>query len=96
MGAGGVIGDGGDGWAGDGIFNVREVEGRSDELEGGRGGGGIGDVALCTRGGGPDVEGATNTCDKAGRDFDRIWVGIVKRRAAELDEGVWGRVGGTG
>lgn len=67
LGAGGVTGDDGDGCAGGGIFNDRELEGRSDALEGGRGG----DVAPCV---GCTWIGdwATNTCESEGRDFDRI------------------------
>jgi len=40
-----------------------------------------------------DGEGKTE--DSAGRDFIRMDVGIVKRNATGLEEGVDGRVGGT-
>lgn len=36
-----------------------------------------------------------NTEDREGLDFTRNEVGIVRRKAAEFDEGVDGRVGGT-
>lgn len=85
MGAGGVTGEGGFGCEGDGTFNIRELEGRSDELEGGRGK----DAAPCVGGVG-DWE--TKTCESEGRDFDRIWAGIVRRWAGEFDEGVRERV----
>jgi hypothetical protein len=39
--------------------------------------------------------GESNIEDNAGRDFVRIDVGIVKRNAIGLEEGVDGRVGGT-
>lgn len=67
---------------------------RRDRLEGGRGG--MGDVArvkgVLVAG---DGGGGANTVDNAGRDFVRDAVGMVRRRAAGLDEGVDGRVGGT-
>lgn len=40
-------------------------------------------------------EGPGKTEDRAGLDFIRIEVGIVRRNAAGFDEGVDGRVGGT-
>lgn len=39
--------------------------------------------------------GPGKTEDRAGRDFIRIEVGIVKRSAAGFEEGVDGLVGGT-
>lgn len=40
-------------------------------------------------------DGPWKTAERAGRDFDREAVGMVRRRAAGLEEGVDGRVGGT-
>jgi hypothetical protein len=53
----------------------------------------FGEVA---RGVGPEgvAEGEGKTADNAGRIL-RVWAGIVRRSAAGLAEGVWGRVGGT-
>ena len=60
----------------------------------------MGDVARCGGWGCAvarvlEREGPGNTEDKEGLDFIRIEVGIVRRSAAGLDEGVDGRVGGT-
>lgn len=45
-------------------------------------------------GGVPCVAIAPKTPDREGRAFKRDWLGIVRRRATGLDEGVDGRVGG--
>jgi hypothetical protein len=70
---------------------------RTDSDEGGREGkGGRGDVAREIEGtAAPEGEGEGNTDESAGRDFIRIDVGIVRRSATGLVEGVDGRVGGT-
>lgn len=63
-----------------------------ERLEGGRGG--RGDVARHTGDWAPGVDGAPKTEDRAGRAFRRDCVGIVRRRAVGLEDGVVGRVGG--
>lgn len=62
-------------------------------LEGGLGGWGdvVRNIGDCTLG----EAGAAKTAERAGRDFKRDCVGMVSRRAAGLDEGVEGLVGGT-
>lgn len=71
---------------------------RSEVVEGGRGG--TGEVERCGIWGCAIArvlagEGPGKTEDRAGRDFIRIDVGIVRRNAAGFDDGVDGRVGGT-
>jgi hypothetical protein len=69
---------------------------RNDKVEGGRVS--IGDVARCEdwgAGRAVAVTGVGKMEDRAGRDFIRIEVGIVKRNAAGFDEGVDGLAGGT-
>lgn len=53
-------------------------------------------MARCTGGWLTEVEeGPGNTEAREGLDFTRSEVGIVRRNAAGLEEGVDGRVGGT-
>jgi len=73
---------------------VRGTPFRSEAVDGGRGGNG--EVARCTGGWLTEVaEGPGNTEAREGLDFTRIEVGMVRRNAAGLEEGVDGRVGGT-
>jgi hypothetical protein len=71
----------------------RGTDDRMEDIEGGRGGKGEEDRVR-----GDSCVGLAelpNTWDSAGRAFKRDCVGIVSRRAAGLEEGVDGRVGGT-
>ncbi len=65
-----------------------------DRLDGGRTGVGAGDAVRkgdCALG---DDE-RPNKAESAGRDLRRPMVGMVRRSAAVLEDGVEGRVGGT-
>ncbi len=73
MGAGGVMGVGGSGFDDvGGTLSERELEGRSDKLEGGRAGtGGTGEFNPDSVEGPLEVEGEANSWESEGRDFDR-------------------------
>jgi hypothetical protein len=74
-----------------GLLVVRD--GLRARAEGGRGGMGY---AVHKAGKGiSEIDGPAKTPDNAGRVFRRVWVGIVRRSAAGLEEGVEGLVGGT-
>lgn len=71
----------------------RGTDARIEDVEGGRGG--IGEEDRVKGDSWVGVTEPPKTCDSAGRAFRRDCVGIVSRRAAELEEGVHGLVGGT-
>ena len=77
-----------------GLLGVRVAD-RADKEEGGRGGNG--DELLAIGEGIPDdmEPDAAKTEDRVGLDLWRRIVGMVKRTAAALEDGVVGRVGGT-
>lgn len=80
-----------------GVFNPCRDRDRSDRDEGGLDGarGGRGDDARAADPPALLGEGAGKTADSAGLNLVRIDVGIVRRNATGLEDGVEGRVGGT-
>ena len=73
------------------------VDARDDEVDEGRGGIGIGELRPTTGDGAAPAaeEGPEKTDDNEGRDLFRESVGMVRRRADGLEEGVVGLAGGT-
>lgn len=71
LGAGNIPGAGGRAFNSTDVLDIRELERRRDELDGGRRGGGIAEGGSLDIGEGIADE-SENTCESDGRDFDFI------------------------